>query len=81
MKKKTTKKLKPEGEPYYLTDDETVLIMEALKNHEKKIREEKFYRHDHPDLFYEVFLERLWKIMNKIDRPIRIIKGVKFPNF
>lgn len=80
MKSKTKIEKKPSN-VVELSGDEVSLIMEALKNMEKKVREDMFYRREHPNAFYEIYLERYYRIMNKLD--IRIPKAIfiKMPKF
>lgn len=57
-----------------LEDGEISLIIEALKKMEKKVREDRFYRHEHPEGFYDIFLERYGRLLNKLSLSTKIIK-------
>jgi len=74
MKKKTHEQIELEYE-------EMSLIIEALQKQEKKIREDRFYRREHPEAFYDVFLERYVRLLNKLSLSTKIINVPKSMQF
>jgi len=74
MKRKIKKKERIE-----LTNEELSLLLEALKYQVKRVREDMFYRNEHPREFYEIYLRRYFDLMNKID--YKIPKTVMLPKF
>ena len=64
-----------------LESGEMALIIEALKKMEARIREERFYRHDHPEGFYDIWIERYNRLLNKLSLSTRIIKVPKWMQF
>jgi len=64
-----------------LDSGEVSLLLEAVKKQIKKVEEERFYRHEHPDAFYDIYLERYWNLVKKLDRRIPHAIFIKMPKF
>ena len=64
-----------------LEDGELSLIVEALKKQVKKVWEDKFYRAYHPECFYDIYIKRYGRLIEKLD--VRVPKAVfiKMPKF
>ena len=62
-------------------NEEISLLLEAVKNQIKKVEEERFYRNQHPEGFYDIYLERYWEIVNKLDRKLPRAVFIKMPKF
>lgn len=76
MKKQSKK---DDKETFQLDGSEVALIYEALKIQEKKVREEMFYRAEHPRVFYEIYLRRYGKLLNDFSgKPRAVLKEWKF---
>jgi hypothetical protein len=60
---------------------EIALLLEAIKAQIKKVEEERFYRHQHPEGFYNIYLERYWKIAGKLDQKLPKVVFIKMPKF
>lgn len=56
-------------------------ILEAVKKQIKNIKEERFYRHDHPDCFYDIYIDRYWNLVKKLDRKIPYAVFIKMPKY
>jgi len=80
-KKKVTKKKVVEKSTIELESDELHLIIEALRKQEEKIREERFYRRSQPEGFYNIYLERYWRLLDKLDRRLPNPIYIKLPKF
>ena len=65
---------KEKYETVELEEGEVALIIEALKVMEKKVRDDRIYRRDHPEGFYDIYLERYNRLLNKLSLSTRIIK-------
>lgn len=64
---------------FQLDTGEVALIFEALKAQEKKVRDDMFYRPEHPRGFYEMYLDRYNKLLNDFSgQPRVVIKEMKF---
>jgi len=64
-----------------LDSAEVSLLLEAVKKQIERVKEEKFYRNEHPDSFYEIYLERYWNLVKKFDRKIPYAIFIKMPKF
>jgi len=64
-----------------LDNAELSLIIEALKVMRDKTEEERFYRTMHPQEFYNIYLVRYGRLIDKLD--VRVPKAVflKMPKF
>lgn len=60
---------------------ELSLIIEALEKMRKKVEEDRFYRNDHPREFYDIYLERYWRLIEKLDVKIPKAIFIKMPKF
>jgi len=70
---------KDKKETFQLDNGEVALIFEALKEQEKKVRDEMYYRPQHPRGFYEIYLDRYNKLLNDFSgTPRVVIKEMKF---
>lgn len=67
------KKIKEKKHTFQLDSGEVALIYEALKIQEKKIREEMFYRPEHPRGFYEMYIDRYNKLLNEFHGGPRVV--------
>jgi hypothetical protein len=68
MKKIKNQKIKKDKKIIIeIESGELSLIIEALKNMEKRVHEDMFYRHDHPQGFYEIYFERYNRLIGKLD--------------
>lgn len=81
MKKKAITKKDKLKDVIEFDNDEMCLLLEAVKKQIKKVEEERFYRREHPDGFYTIYLERYWKIVSKLDRKLPRAIFVKMPKF
>ena len=45
-----------------LDSAEVSLLLEAVKKQIKRVEEDKFYRNEHPDAFYQIYLGRYWNL-------------------
>lgn len=80
-KVKKIKKVKKEDSLIELDSSEVSLIIEALRDKEKAVREDMFYRNDHPREFYQIYLERYFRLKNKFDAIIPRAVFIKMPKF
>lgn len=64
-----------------LDSAEVSLITEAVKEKLSRVREERFYRQDHPDGFYEIYLQRYSRILDKLNIRVPRVLYVKMPKF
>ena len=64
-----------------LEDGEVNLIMEALKNQLKKVKEESFYSPKHERGFYEIYIDRYYRLLNKLDVKLPKVIRMKLPKF
>jgi hypothetical protein len=64
-----------------LSSEERSLLIEVLKGQMKRVREDMFYRHDHPDAFYEVYLQRYSHLIQKLDAIFPKAVFIKWPKF
>lgn len=60
---------------------ELALLLEAVKKQIKSVEEERFYRRTHPEGFYNIYLERYWRIVEKLDRKLPKAIFIKMPKF
>lgn len=64
---------------FQLDDNDCALICEALKEKLKKVEEERYYRNQHPEGFYRIYIEKYSKLINWFSgKPIPILKDYKF---
>ncbi len=68
---------KDTGEIVILEEGELGLITEALKKQEESVRRERFYSREHPEYFYDMYLERYSRILNKLSFTTKFIKVPK----
>lgn len=40
-------------------NSEIALLLEAVKAQIKRVEEDRFYRHNHPDEFYGIYLDKI----------------------
>jgi len=64
-----------------LDESEIALILEAVKKQIKAVEWEKFYRREHPGVFYDGFIKKYYSIVKKLDRRIPYPVFIKMPKF
>ena len=55
---------------YEFDSAEVALLVEAVKKQIEKVEHDRFYRAEHPRAFYDIYLERYWEIIKKLDKKI-----------
>lgn len=81
-KTKTTKNVSRKKDVLIEFDNSEIsLMLEAIKSQIKKVEEERFYRHYHPEGFYRIYLERYWRIAEKLDRKLPKAVFIKMSKF
>jgi hypothetical protein len=79
--KKKTKRRPTTTDLVEFDNSEITLLLEAVKGQIKRVEEDRFYRHQHPGDFYDIYLERYWRIVEKLDRKLPRAVFIKMPKF